>query len=58
MVMHEFAGLSPILLHVTAVPPRTVWAWDWRFCVILVLLVSAILYIFGWLRLRQTGQRR
>jgi cytochrome c oxidase assembly factor CtaG len=58
IVTHGFAGVSPILLHVSTVPPRSMWDWDWRSGVILVLLVSAILYMFGWLRLRQTGQRR
>jgi cytochrome c oxidase assembly factor CtaG len=50
------AGL--VLLHISAAPPRTVWSWEWRSDVSLVLLTAGIVYIFGWLRLRQTGSVR
>ncbi len=50
------AGL--VLLHISAAPPRTIWSWELRSDANLVLLTAGIVYTFGWLRLRQTGNVR
>lgn len=52
------AKTGSILLHISTVPPRSLWSWEWRSDVSLVVLIAGLLYLFGWLRLRQAGHFR